>query len=111
MKLLEKGRRTLNWMGIHFSDDDPVNRKIKLAQNASTIIFVMLFITIATLHVKSFLNLRIINPEEFFFILTQFVMAAHGSSAFITIYSSCNRITTVFQCLTEIYEKCKQNES
>lgn len=111
MKVLENGRRALNWMGIHFVDDEPVSRRIKLAQNASAFIFAITFITIAMIHVKTFFNLRTINPEEFFFVLLQFVMTAHGCSAFVTVYTKCGLVSMVFQGLTEIYKKCKQNET
>lgn len=107
MKPLEKGRRSLNWMGIYFVDDEPVSGQLKLAQKSTATIFAITFITISSLHVITFLKLQLINPEEFFFVLLQFVMTAHGTSAFITIYSCSSRITTVFQSLTEIFEKCK----
>lgn len=110
MKAFEKGRRTLNWMGIHFVDDEPISGHLRLAQNASAAIFAMVFIVIVSLHIKTFVNLRTINPEEFFFVLLQFVMTAHGFSAFITVYSRCSRISVVFQCLTKIYDECEQNE-
>lgn len=111
MKALGNGRRALNWMGIHFVDDEPVSRRIMLAQNTTAFIFAITFITIALTHVKTFFNLRTINPEEFFFVLLQFVMTAHGCSAFVTIYTKCGRVPMVFQELTEIYGKCKQHET
>lgn len=107
MKPLEKGRRVLNWMGIHFSDDEAVIWQLKWAQNASAVIYAILFITIFSLYAITFLELQTINPEEFFFVLLQFVMAAHGSSAFITIYLRGAYISSVFKSLTEIYEKCR----
>lgn len=111
MKPLEIGRRSLNWLGIHFVDDNPVGQKLKLAQKASAVIYAALFISICSLHVITFFSVDTINPEEFFFVLLQFVITAHGSSAFITVYFYGSRISIVFQSLAEIYKECKRNES
>lgn len=110
MKPLEKGRRTLLWMGIHFADDEPVNDQTKLAQNSVAIIYAMIFIAFCSAHLITFLQLEPINPEEFFFVLLQLVLTVHGFSAFITIYAYGPYITTLFQNLTEIYEKCKRTK-
>lgn len=107
MKPLEKGRRTLIWLGIHFADDDPVSRQLNVAHKLSAIIYAIIFMTFSSLHLITFLQLKPINPEEFFFVLLQLVLSVHGLSAFITVYSYGSHITTVFQSLTEIYEKCK----
>lgn len=111
MKPLENGRQALHWMGIHFADDEPVSGQLKFARRSFAIAYAIIFIVISTLHVITFLQLRFISPEEFFFVLLQFVMTAHGTSAFITVYSCGAHIPIVFQNLTEIYEKCKSNES
>lgn len=109
MKPLEKGRLALNWMGIYFADDGPVNWQRKLAQKIFSIAFALTFITFATLNVMTFRKLQSITSEEFFFVLVQFVMSIHMSSGLIAIYLNGAGISTVFQCLTAIYEKCKQN--
>lgn len=107
MKPLEKGRRSLIWMGIKFADDEPVSRHQNFVQKSSAIVFAITFIAFSTLHVITFSNVRLINPEEFFFVLVQFVFTAHGTSAFIMIYSCSSRISNVFQILTQIYKECK----
>lgn len=110
MKPLERGRRTLIWMGIQFADDEPIKGRYKLAQIVTSTIYAIVFIAFSSLHLIAFLQLDPINPEEFFFVLLQLVLSVHGFSAFITVYSYGSYITAVFQCLTEIYEKCKQIE-
>lgn len=109
MKPLENSRRTLVWMGVHFTDDDPVSWRLQLAQKTFAITFAIIFIAFSTLHVITFLKLRFINPEEFFFALLQFIMTVQTTTFFITIYLFSSRISTVFQCLTQIYKKFKQN--
>lgn len=103
MKALEIGRRTFIWLGVHFADEDPVSWQQKLF----SVVFAIKYIVISALHVITFLKLQRINAEEFFFVLLQLVMMVHSCSAFITIYAYGSRISTVFQSLTQIYEKCK----
>lgn len=110
MKPLEKGRRALNWMGIYFADDEPVSWRLKIVQKLFSIAFALTFITFATLNAMAFRKLQSITPEEFFFVLVQFVMSLHVSSGLITFYLNGSGISTMFQRLTEIYEKCKQIE-
>lgn len=110
MKPLERGRRTLIWMGIQFADDEPLKGRFKLTQIVTSTSYAILFIAFSSLHLVAFLQLETVNPEEFFFVLLQLILSVHGLSAFITVYSYGSYITTVFQCLTEIYEKCKQFE-
>lgn len=111
MRPLESGRQILNWLGIQFADDQPVSRQQKLTQKIFAVIFAMAFIAIATLHTVMFVKLRLTNPEEFFFVLLQFAMFIHTWASFITLYSYSTRISTVFQYLTEIYEKCELKAS
>lgn len=110
MRPLEKGRRALNWMGIYFVDDEPVRWQLKFEQKIFSIVFALTFITFATLNVMAFRKLPSITPEEFFFVLVQFLMSLHVSSGIITIYLNGSGISTVFQQLTKIYEKCKRIE-
>lgn len=110
MKPLASGRRAFVWMGVCFVDDDPVSWQQKLAQKIFSVAFGMIVIATATLHVITLSKLRLNNAEEFFLVLVQLVMAVHGLSAFITIYSHGSRISTVFQTLTQIYEKCKRTD-
>ena len=110
MKPLEKGRRALIWLGIHFADDEPVSDQLKLTQKAFSIIYAVIFMAFFCVHSMAFLTLRFVNPQEFFLILVQYVMMIHGSTAFITIYSCSSCISKVFQSLTQIYEKCKPND-
>lgn len=106
MKPLQSGRTAFVWMGVHFVDNDPIKWQQKLVHKLFSTTFEIVLIVSATLHVISLLNVKLSSPEEFFFVLLQFVMMVHGFSAFITIYSRSSRISTVFQSLTEIYEKC-----
>lgn len=108
MKPLEKGRNALIWMGIHFADDEPVSQQLKLARKSSAAAFAFIFIVIATMHVIMFIEVRLINnPEEFFIVLLQLVTSIYESAGFITIYVYGSRISIVFQSLAQIYEKCK----
>lgn len=107
MKPLERSRQVLVWMGVQFVDDDPVSLRQKLARKLSTVAFAIVFVAISTLHVTTFLKLRLSNPEEFFFVLLQFAMMGHCCSGFITIYAYGSHISTVLQSLTQIYENCK----
>lgn len=108
MKPLEKSRRALNWMGIYFADDHPVSGQQKLVQKLFAIAFAIVFISFASFHVISLIKLRLTNPEQFFFVLLQFMVTVHATSSFITIYCFGSHISTAFQELTEIYEKCEQ---
>lgn len=107
MKPLEKGRRALNWMGVHFADDEPVSGQLKLSQKLYSIAFTVVFIAIGALHVTTFWKVQLINTAEFFFVLLQLLMSLHACSTLFTIYSCGSGISTVFRCLTEMYEKCK----
>lgn len=111
MKPLRSARRAFYWMSVHFADDSPtVNWQQKYAQKIFSTVFAMILIATATLHVKTLFELRFINAEEFFLVLLQFVMMIHGFSAFITIYLFSSRISIVFQSLTQICEKRKEND-
>lgn len=109
MKPLKRGRQAFIWLGINIADDEPTSWRQKLAQKTFTISFIMLFITAAIFHLRTFLKLQLTDPEELFFVLIQVMMAIQTSFNFVLIYSCASRISTVFQYLTEIYEKCKQN--
>lgn len=108
MKPLQEGRRALIWLGVQFADDDVVSYRKRLARKAYAFIIGGAFIGVSSVHMAAFLRLRDVNVEEFFFILLQFVMTAHGSSSFIMIYLQGSHISTVIQSLTNIYEKCEQ---
>lgn len=110
MKPLEKSRQSLKWMGIHFAEDEDgiVIGQRKFAQKTFSNAFAITFIVIAIVHVISIIKLQFTNPERFFFVLQQFMITVHASTAFITIYFFGPRISTVFENLSEIYEKCKQ---
>lgn len=108
MKLLQNGRKTLVWLGVHFADDDPISSKQKLAKKAFAVTFAITFIVVFSFYVISFLNVQLNDVEEFFFTLLEFLISIQCGAAFITIYLHGSRISTVFQGLTQIYEKCKQ---
>lgn len=108
MKPLEKGRRALYWIGVHFTDDDvPVSQQQMMTQKSFACTFAIIFIGMVTFHVIAFFKFQFTNAEEFFSLLLQFVLTAHVFSSYITINSCRSRISTVFQLLTNIYEKCK----
>lgn len=111
MKTFENSRRALNWTGVKFFDDEPISWQQNIAQKVFSITFASIFIVIVTLHVIILIKVQFINPEEFFYILLQLIATVHASSAFITICSCGSGISTVFQSLTEFYQKCKQNFS
>lgn len=107
MKLLKSGRRVLIWVGVQFADSESVSWQRMVAHHLFALAFAIIFIAISTLYVITFLKLHLVNPEEFFFILLQFVVTIHAFTSFITIYACASHISTVFRLLTEIYEKCK----
>lgn len=109
MKLLESGRITLIWMGVHFADDDDnlISWQHKWARKTFAITYATLFIAFSTMHVIRFLSVQFINMEDFFFVLSLFIMTVQSSSAFTTAYLYRSLVSTVFQSLTQIYEKCK----
>lgn len=111
MKPLEKSRRLLNWIGVHFADAVPVSRRLQLAQNVSAIAYAIVFLVILTLHLMTFLNVHLEGPQDFFYELLQIIMVFHVTSSYITVYSHGSHIVATFQSLTEIYKKCKKNES
>lgn len=115
MKPLESVRRAFNRIcGKRFASDNdndndaPVTSRQRLIRKAFSILFVTLFVAIVTLHMRTFLELQGINPEELFFVLLQMITTVQTSCTFITICSCGSRITAVLQKLAEIYEKCKQ---
>lgn len=107
MKPLEKGRRVLAWIGIKFADEiPPVTSHERFARNVFPFIFKWVCFGIFVVHVTTLLKVRFDDPEEYFFVLMQFVFVIHGSSSFFTLIA-CSRISNMFQDLTEIYEKCE----
>lgn len=111
MKPLQTAQRGLAWIGIEFPDGGSAGGQQKLAKKLVSSSFAMVFIGICSLHVITFVNLDLIDAEEFFFVLLQLVMAAYGLTAFITIYFCGSHIPTACENLTKIYEKCKQSRS
>lgn len=107
-KPFESGRRALTWMGVHFADDDPVpvSDQRKFAKKVFAFVYATLFIGTSIFHVTS-LEFQFVNVEEFFFILVQFIMTVQGSTSFIMIYLHGSRLSTLYQSLTSIYEKCQ----
>ena len=109
MKPLASGRKVLIWLGVHFVDDKPVSWQQKLAQKSCSVAVAIIFIIITIFQVRTFMRVQFINKEEFFYVLLYVVFLIQSGSSFITIYLYGSNIETVFQSLTQIYEKCKRN--
>lgn len=111
MRPLESCQRAFTWFCIVYTDDESLSYWQNNERKMFRLIFAALLIGAMVLVVTSSVELVSTDLEQSFFGFFQLGIASMFLNAFIAMFTSGQKVATIFGRLAKIHEKCKNSIS